>query len=553
MPWKSLFVRERREQEAAEHSPLEPWDLLQTHRARLNALRLESGYDAEQFERLIGAALLRTAEWVHLVPATRAENHSESGGLLRFAIETACLAFRRADGKFLSSVDASDVRNRERERVRRYVALLGGLFRPVGRCATHLKVTSADGSSTWNPLQESLWQWHCRAAAHRIELHWREGVDARPTLPASTWIAARVLPSGALGYLQSADDSLPELLLRAVNADRTGRVCEIVEEAYQAAIDQDIARRGSVEGTTQADVQVEHRLLEALRALCREKWTMNTPGSRLWCTEQGVFLVWRAAANDVLVRLRAQGITGVPSDPDTLAELLMGHGVLAPNPNVTAGLKHYFRILPQLRGLPKHWLEVVKVADTELIGLQLQGVDRLPAEVLGSGSSNASASVELKPERAPEQLLLEPQAPMGATSETSVSEPPPLPPPKKAQPGAGERDAAFLADRFKRFGAPGLVLQKLADQLLNAPQSVAVARVPDGVAIGFPEAISALGSQPQEFLAACETQGLLVPEKTGGRRFVRSRASDQKHLPPQYIVLTPRIARHLPIPNGERT
>lgn len=556
MSWKRYFVREenRRASEreghlGAESVSSEPRQLLLTHRARLNALRLESGYDSEQYDRLIGAALQHVSEWVHFLPATRAENHSESGGLLRFAVETACFAFRRTDGKFLAGPNSTDVRNRERDRVWRYAALLGGLLRPLGRCATQVKVASSDGQLTWNAFQESLWQWQKRVDTDRIEIHWRDGIDARPTQAASTWIAARIIPPAALTYLQVADESLPQVLLRIINAERVGRLCEIVEEAYQAAIDQDLARRSAGNGATQAGVQIEHRLLEALRALCREKWTLNTPGGRLWFTDSGVYLVWKAAANDVLVRMRAEGINGMPRDPDTLAELLMAHGVFAPNPHLNAGLKHYFKLVPQMRGVPKQGLEVVKIADTELLGLQLQGVDRIVSEIAGSAPTPSASSDEDASAPKALELPLSPAKPPVAYS--IAAEPlqvtlPPLPPPQSAAPAsAAKSDSGY--ERLRRFGAPGLVLQRLAEHLLAQPDSLPVVRVAEGVAIGFPEAIVSFCPKPQDFLASCEAQGLLVPEKVGGRKFLRTRSADQTHLPAQYVVLAPRAARHLPV------
>lgn len=555
MSWKRYFAREehrrsaeREEMPAAEHALTEPRQLLLTHRARLNALRLESGYDAEHYDRYISAALQQVSEWVHFLPATRAEHHSESGGLLRFAVETACFAFRRTDGKFLAGPNSTDVRNRERDRVWRYAALLGGLLRPIGRCVTHVQVRSSDGQLTWNALQESLWQWLRRVDVDRAELRWRDGVDGHPTQAASIWIAARLIPPAGLSYLQSADEALPEALLRIISGERLGRMCEIVEEAYQAAIDQDLARRGNSSAATQAGVQIEHRLLEALRALCREKWTLNSPGGRLWFTQDGVFLVWRAAANDVIVRMRAEGITGVPRDADTLAELLMAHGVFAPNPLLNAGLKHYYKVIPQMRGVPKQGLEVVKIADTQLLGLQLEGVDRIAAELLGAPSQRTAAADDSPP--APKSLEL----PLTSSSSAPVTSPagqaldstiPPLPPPV-----TGNEERSF--EGLRRFGSAGLVLQKLAQHLLAEPESLPIVPVAEGAALGFPEAVVAFCSKPQEFLAACESQGLLVPEKAGGRRFLRTRAADQPHLPAQYVVLASRIAKHLPLSGAQR-
>ena len=549
MSWKRLFPRAATDQSNAERVELlEPAHLLHAHANRLNALRLESGYNSDQFEELVRSAFLNTAEWIHCLPATRAENHSEAGGLLRLAVETACLAFRRADGKFLAGPVSSDVRHRERDRVWRYATLLGGMVRSVGRCVTHLRVTSTAGQLTWNPLQEGLWTWERRVGATRFQIDWRDGTDARPTASASAWLASRIIPNYALAYLQSADDTLPELLLRVINGDRAGRVCEIVDEAYQAAIDQDIARRGGDDATVKVGVQLEYRLLEALRALVREKWTLNSPGSRLWCTQQGVFLNWKPAVNDMLVRMRAEGINGLPRDADVIAELLIGHGVLAANPSVTTGLKHYYKLLPQMRGAPKQSLEVVRIVDAELIGLQIHGVDPIPAEIVGS--TGGAGSEEGAPTAEPEPLQLPLEGGDRASAEMLVRDSTATPPPQQAPPTPQPARSETQLDRLKRFGLPGAALQKLAEHLAREPDSKTIARTPDGIAIAFPEGIAPHCREPQEFLASCEAQGLLVPEDAAGRRFIRTRKVEEGHLPLRYIVLAPRIARHLSLPTG---
>lgn len=549
MSWKRLFPRVATDQNNAERVELlEPAHLLNAHASRLNALRLESGYSSDQFEQLVRAAFLSTAEWIHCLPATRAENHSEAGGLLRLAVETACLAFRRADGKFLAGPVSSDVRHRERDRVWRYATLLGGMVRSVGRCVTHLRVTSSAGSATWNPLQEGLWAWERRVGASRFQIEWRDGTDARPTAAASAWLASRIIPNHALIYLQSADDTLPELLLRVISGDKSGRVCEIVEEAYQAALDQDIARRGGDDATVKVGVQLEYRLLEALRALVREKWTLNSPGSRLWCTQQGVFLNWKPAVNDMLVRMRAEGINGLPRDPDVIAELLIGHGVLVANPSVTTGLKHYYKLLPQMRGAPKQSLEVVRIVDAELIGLQVHGVDPIPAEIVG-----ASAGLGLDQETSaavPEPLQLPLEGGDDTSAEVLVREGTDTTSSQPVSPKPQPPSSAAQLDRLKRFGLPGTVLQKLAEQLVREPHSTVIARASDGIAIAFPDGVAPHCREPQEFLASCEAQGLLVSEDATARRFVRTRKANESHLPPRYIVLAPRIARHLPLPAG---
>lgn len=526
----------------------EPDELLQGHRVRVNALRLESGYPAAQFDRLIGAALTNAAEWVHILPATRAEHHSESAGLLRLALETGCLAFRRADGKFLAGPKSTDIHYRERDRVWRYVAFLGGLLRPLGRSTTHLAVVSSEGHK-WNALQESLWSWLRRANSRQVDIIWRNGTDGRPTSAASVWLASRMIPAGALKYLYDCDDSIPEALLRLVNGERTGRLCEIIEESYQSAIDLDLSRHADA-SAVHGGIALEHRLLEALRALCREKWTMNTPGGRLWVTSEGVFLSWRTAANEILVRLKSDGIGGVPRDADTLAEVLLGQGVLMANRHVRSGLKHYFKLLPNLRGVPKLAIDVVKIADPQLLGLQLDAVDRIEAGLNGTqmdlppstATALAAAPVLLElPLSIPDEALtVSVKAAASEDAAASAAEPSP-------RAAADER-----FEPLNRFGSAGQILKQLAAHLLTEPRSASVQLIDEGLAIGIPDAIGRYCEKPQEFLASCEAQGLLIADKAGGRRFLRTRSAKDSNLPAQYVVLAPRVARHFAFLGGLR-
>jgi hypothetical protein len=614
--WKSFFSRQEPPRGLTANVPAvsqaerdtEPRQLLHAHRQRLVTLRLESGYPPETFENLFGALALAVAEHVHLLPATRAENHAEPGGLLRFALECACSAFRRADGQFLSGVMSTDVRNRERDRVWRYVTFVGALLRPLGRALTDVRVScnqSRDG--VWDSYQEPLWGWMRRVDATQLQIDWQRN-DTAPTQAASIWLAARVLTPAALSYLHGAE-GVNQILLQLLAGEPAGRIGDLVEQAYQGAIDDDLARIGQRHDLAVTGVQIEHRLLEALRGLVREKWTLNTAGGRLWFTHEGVYLSWKAAVNDLTVRLRAEGVNNAPRDPDTIAELLTQHGVLAPNPQATNGLKHYYRITPQLRGAPKQSIEAVKLKDIELIGLHLDGVDAIDAHAPPEGAKDAAAPNGAKPFRKSDQHSLElpwegefptrnapaqarlraaapapaaaratpaatpaAAAPVSVSSATPAAATPPAvvdtPPPKaevsEPAPAAAEPAPAFALtptsapapekksadlNRLNRFGEAGQVLKALAERLLSEPEFTRLVSLKEGVALAYPQAIAPFCPQPQRFLSDCEAQGLLV-DPSGGRRLVHTRGANDAHLPEQYLVLSPRIAKCLPAPSG---
>jgi hypothetical protein len=583
--WNLLFGTSRPNRITPSHSvPLfaglrsEPGQLLERCQERIKGLRLESGYQADRFNDLIMGPLLRVAEYVHDLPATHGQNHGEPGGLLRLAVETGCIAYRRADGKFLSGPVPTDVRHRERDRAWRYAAFLGGLLRPLGRCITTVQVVACANSAAWNPFLEPLWGWRQRCAPAGIQLHWRGGTDSRPERAAAVWVACRALSVRAVDHLHCADETLPQRLIGILCGDGGGKLCEIVDGSLQAATDQDLAQ--ARHGTSGANgMSLEHRLLEAMRTLTREKWTVNTPGGRIWFTADGVFLAWKAAANDIAIRLRGEGVAG-PQDPDTIAELLVAHNVLAVNPHGTSALKHHFRLIPHLRGVPKQPIEVVKLVDAEQVGVRIESIDAIEAEMLIGNDRAASASsirAELRslplPFESPRPNVGGATGPSSPASQRAVREPevtaepapsaggPEVSVPERpaAEPVAGADPAirAVPADarrrqgtssngeslkRLDRFGEAGRLLRKLAEGLSAEPQRLRTLMPDGGWAIAFPEAVEPF-CEPQAFLAACESQGLLVPDKNGAGRIVRMPKESDGTLPRQYVVLSPRVAK----------
>lgn len=565
MGWRALFgrpVRPEPDSSAKIQEVLrnEPRELLRAHRERLSALRLETGYPAAQFEALIQAPVLQVAQYVHVLPGTRAENHSEPGGLLRLALETACYAFRRADGQFFGPM-LTDVNARERERVWAYAAFIGGLLRPLGRCITHVRVNALPRVSTWNPYLEPQWDWMRRVSADDLQIIWPRA-DPRPVPAATVWLAARILSSEALSYLESAE-GVTDRLLEVLTGDTSARLSQLIESAHDAAIDEDLAHLSSRRENIPVHMQVEHRLLDVMRVLAREQWTINTPGGRIWHTQQGVFLAWRPAVNDLLLRLRADGVVQVPRDPDTIAELLIAHGVLTPNQNTASARKHYFKIQPALRGAPKQTLDAVRLTDPERLGLNLDNAAAIDLEAADKEREPTSLSLEKKPKK-PTSMTLELPLHTTPTPVAPISE---LPVPVRSEPASLLPSVSEIAmssttvapasaptvppvpsvdlKPLDRFGEAGKTLRALAERLAIEPQFTALTAVEGGVALAFPEAITPF-CQPQTFLSACEAQGLLVPVPGGGRRILYARTSGQAHLPEQYLVLSPRIAKYLP-------
>jgi hypothetical protein len=52
------------------------------------------------------------------------------------------------------------------------------------------------------------------------------------------------------------------------------------------------------------------------------KWSLNEKGSVIWLSEEGLFLIWRRAAKDIIEHLEREGMKGVPKDSVTLLNIL---------------------------------------------------------------------------------------------------------------------------------------------------------------------------------------------------------------------------------------
>ncbi|GAA4649330.1 hypothetical protein GCM10023116_16040 [Kistimonas scapharcae] len=86
----------------------------------------------------------------------------------------------------------------------------------------------------------------------------------------------------------------------------------------------------SVDGIS---VPVEKHILNAIRALLDgQNWKCNEPGARVWVFGDGyVHIVWSQAALDIKSYLYEQKVTGIPQDPDILADILIEKGIAISN------------------------------------------------------------------------------------------------------------------------------------------------------------------------------------------------------------------------------
>ena len=397
----------------------------------------------------------------------------------------------------------------------------------------------------WDPYATGLWQWAKGSELDCYTVDWRRRQDARAASAKSVWLAARLLESDALGHLQASDNTVAEAFIDVLSGQGSTTLSEVVAESVQAVLDQDLAVSRAANDMPMTGIPVEHRLLDAIRGLVRDKWTSNSAGSRMWATEQGVFLNWRPAVNDILVRLHSDGITGVPTDPDTLAELLVEKSVLAENPKPasTRVHRHYFRLTIHAPQVPKHPMDCVQLVNPSLLGLQLDTLTPLPVEIKGGLSRNDDDEVVQQAE-----MNLDSGAGPGAGAAADGGAASASRSPVMNVDDAETTDAVDESKPASPGVARGLLRYGIAGEVLSAMLTKgtdAFVVVADGIAIAFPDAVKAVYAQPKDFLSSCQAQSLIVPAANDASRLVRKRRKNDDSMPEQYVVLVPRLAPSL--------
>ena len=513
----------------------EPNALIDRHRKRVTGLRLESGYNARDFHRFVQEPLWLCAAYVQNLPASRAENHRDPGGLFRFCIETAHLSFRRADGKLFHDVYVDEEVPATLDSAWRYAALLAGLSIPLGRVASAVRVSSLEGDKHWNPYAGSLHEWATSNGLSEYTLDWRPNQDARSTTGANSWLAARLLGREVLDRLYEAHPVVIETLIDVLNGRSEHTLSRLVSESVVAVTDQDLANARGGDHLPVTGIRAEHRVLDAIRGLIRDKWTCNTPGSRVWVTSDGVFINWKPAVNDLMVRIRANGSSGGLTDPDSIAELLVEHDILSINSHPTSSkvLPHYHRITVHAPHIPKHPMDCVRVANPTLLGLQLGTVSPVDVEVAGRPSVEPAVG-DLQPDLL--SSVIEEASPPPDTADAAPEE---CEAPEEQ--ASSKASVTFDTAPLRRYGTAGEVLIELA----QAEQSPFVA-IEEGLALAYPTAVAGVCDNPAEFLTSCRTQSLLVASSNARKpTVIRKRSKEQTELPDQYIVLVPRLAEVL--------
>lgn len=502
-------------------------ELLASQSELIARLRLAAGCDDATFERLYGGVLRNLADAINLLPATESGTHNGAGGLFRLSLEIGFFAFQASEATIFSARAGVELR-RELEPRWRYATFLAGLCSELYRPITNMLVSTADGA-LWPAYQMGLGDWLRAQGSDHFMVRWVSAPPGthRPGQGATSYLAHRIIPPASLQYLHTGSIEIAPTLFDCIAGVRTGQfeaspLQKIVTSVRDKVIARDEALKPQRYGKLRIGSHLEPHLLDAMRRLVvNGTWVINARKARLWYSNEGLFLVWKTAAKEILELLQKEGTTGVPQDPQTLVELLTTAQVfetdIAGNPYVT--------IHPPEAA---NDLIAVKFANPLALLGALTDEPEMIASVFKVASEDAPQSAAVDPPAtapAAEEGAAGPAAaepPVPGTNSVKPAEsaaPAKEPAPKRDAPRApantvaGEKDVGSMVPESLGKSVTPLcrdVIGALIDDMRTQGAAVQAGKHPLGYAIGI-EQVAGYGVDATRFVEEISRLGWLVP------------------------------------------
>ena len=344
--------------------PAAPVDRILTSQAELiQAIEQALALPSNLYQTIAAPVIARYAAFSHLLPASESHHHRGAGGLFRHGLEVAHWATLASQG-CLFATDATPRTRKELELRWRLAVCFAGLLHDIGKPVSDMAVVDRDGKHIWNPCDENLNDWAAQNGIDRYFLRWRENRHKRHE-QFSALVIERVLTRSSRSYILEQGPEIMQAMLEAINGlDRGAKLYELVISADCRSVERDLkSHYHSVDSAM--GMPIEKYLFDAMRRLIKSgQWLANEKGARLWRFKEGLHIVWRTGAQDIVDILAKDKVPGIPRDEDTLADILIERGLAIPKSYADGRQYRYWRMQPQ--GL-NNTLYMLRLASLELI------------------------------------------------------------------------------------------------------------------------------------------------------------------------------------------
>lgn len=539
--------------------------VIQSQSDILRRLRLLAGTDDNTFDQLYMTVIRNLAGHINQLPASESGTHNGPGGLFRLALEIGFYSLQASEAVIFSGREGVEKRRIIEPRWR-YATFLAGVCLELHRPITSMIVVTPDGAE-WPSFQMSLGTWLASHDTDRFFVRWQAGNQASGNTGqgAASYMVYKIIPETCFQYLHEAGTMIVPTMLNAIMGTVTpgsvSPIFRILDEVRGKVMKRDEAIRPANYGKATVGTHLEPHLLDAMRRLFKDgTWKVNEKKARLWYGKDGLYLVWKTAAKEMIELLDRDGVTGIPKDSQTLLDVLLKTNVF----QLDSDGSPYWTIMP-----PNGSNELIAIRFANPLTLfgdsyeepeQVERLQRSGAVTPAEAPNPAPATTPVTPAPVPpnagsasksktdsgEQIntstgeITNAQSPDGQPAETA-------PPSVTAKPAAAisevsEKEAVSLPKDIQMLFSPLTrdVIANLLEDHLGGKTRGETVKVDDGFAISL-ERLASYGADASAVIAELHNAGWLYtpPEKPAKK--IHQVKINNKEL--QAVIIKPAAAR----------
>jgi hypothetical protein len=314
-------------------------ELILTHKETLDGIRLALGlaghHNADEYHLHIVEPVRHLANLIHFLPASEATHYVELGGLFEMSLELALHSIRSAERKCLTQSTPEE--KSDNESLWTYAAFLNGLFSEAVKTLAKITVYDIKNETLWVPGTTGIYEWARQNKVSEYHIVWLTETNKALI---HQW-ASSALPVSQLQKISMGEPLIKNALVLSLNSAPIGddemdidtfRRNPLLRMHYSLRyklVDRDINSRAEFHGQPLAGMHLEPWLIDAMRQLLSSQyWQPNTANGRVWCGEDGIYLIWPQGINDLIIQLKDNGSPYMPSSPNTLTEILLNAGII---------------------------------------------------------------------------------------------------------------------------------------------------------------------------------------------------------------------------------
>ncbi|WP_080746928.1 TraI domain-containing protein [Comamonas thiooxydans] len=296
-------------------------DLLR--RMKLHAAALKSDF-ADRFE----APVSSLATYISNIPGSKDTIYGGPGGLFRACLECAFFSYQASDGKIFTGQLGVEQRYRLEKRWR-YICFLSGLMFPIGQTLEKIRVTN-DAGESWLIRAESISQWALKASAEHYFVGWpREDVGPGPSVLGGA-LSIQIAGTASIRYLEEGSSALTTAyseISSGIRTDFNAIAFDLVASMWERLKKNELARLPQNYGRVQFGQHNAPIIIDAMReCISKGKWVVNE--AAVLADTNGVYLIWPAAAEDLLASGKISTLKGMPSSPSGLLQVMLDEKML---------------------------------------------------------------------------------------------------------------------------------------------------------------------------------------------------------------------------------